>query len=158
EAAAREFNDTEQMLVAVESVYGPYRWDRYDVLIMPPALPFGGVENPRLTFMSPTILAGDKSLLYALAHEIAHSLSGNLVNHLTWPDLWLNEGFTTYIEWRVLEQLHGKDRADMQRTLAIHELQEARATLSLPNDRRLIPTLNGRDPDDAYSAVPYFQG
>jgi aminopeptidase N len=82
DAAAREFADTEQMLVAVESVYGPYRWDRYDALIMPPALPFGGVENPRLTFMSPTVIAGDKSLVYVLAHEIAHSWSGNLVNHL----------------------------------------------------------------------------
>src|SRR5215470_14685864 len=112
DAAAREFSDMEQMLVAVESVYGPYRWDRYDVLIMPPAMPFGGVENPRLTFMSPTIIAGDKSLVGALAHEIAHSWSGNLVNHATWPDLWLNEGFTTYLVCRLLLEKKNKNGAD----------------------------------------------
>jgi aminopeptidase N len=106
-AAAAEFADTERMMTATERLYGPYRWDRYDLLVLPPSFPFGGMENPLLTFATPTILAGDKSLVSLVAHELAHSWSGNLVTNVTWRDFWLNEGFTTYLERRILEQVYG---------------------------------------------------
>src|SRR5439155_12241219 len=105
--AAAEFSDTEQMLEAAQSLYGPYRWGRYDLLVLPPSFPFGGMENPTLTFATPTILAGDKSLVSLVAHELAHSWSGNLVTNATWSDFWLNEGFTVYVERRILEKLYG---------------------------------------------------
>jgi aminopeptidase N len=158
EGASREFADTEQMMAATESIYGPYRWGRYDLLVMPPSFPFGGMENPRLTFASPTIIAEDKSLVSLVAHELAHSWSGNLVNNATWPDFWLNEGFTTYIERRIVEQLFGKARADMDRVIGIRRLQESRSTLTVPRDKTLQPDFSGRDPDNAYSDVPYEQG
>ena len=158
EAAAREFADTEQMMASTESIYGPYRWGRYDLLVMPPSFPFGGMENPRLTFASPTIIAGDKSLVSLVAHELAHSWSGNLVNNATWPDFWLNEGFTTYIERRVVEQIYGKARADMERMIGVQRLKDSRPTLAIPRDKTLRPDFTGRDPDDAYSEVPYEQG
>jgi aminopeptidase N len=101
--AAREFSDTEKMVRATERLYGPYRWGRYDILVLPPSFPYGGMENPRLTFATPTILAGDKSLVSLVAHELAHSWSGNLVTNATWRDFWLNEGFTVYLERRILE-------------------------------------------------------
>jgi aminopeptidase N len=158
EAASREFADTERMISAAESTYGPYRWGRYDLLVMPPSFPFGGMENPRLTFASPTIIAGDKSLVSLVAHELAHSWSGNLVNNATWPDFWLNEGFTTYIERRIVEQLYGKARADMDRVIGLRRLQESRSTLKVALDKTLQPDFSGRDPDNAYSDVPYEQG
>ena len=111
EAAAWEFADLEKMLAAAEALYGPYLWGRYDILVLPPSFPYGGMENPRLTFMSPTVIAGDRSLTAVAAHELAHSWSGNLVTNATWADFWLNEGFTTYIEERISEQLYGTDEA-----------------------------------------------
>lgn len=158
EAAAREFADTEQMMASTESIYGPYRWGRYDLLVMPPSFPFGGMENPRLTFASPTIIAGDKSLVSLVAHELAHSWSGNLVNNATWPDFWLNEGFTTYIERRIVERVYGRVRADMDRVIGLKRLKDSRPTLTVPRDRTLQPDFTGRDPDAAYSEVPYEQG
>ena len=158
ETAAREFADTERMIAATESLYGPYRWGRYDLLVMPPSFPFGGVENPRLTFISPTIIAGDKSLVSLVAHELAHSWSGNLVNNATWPDFWLNEGFTTYIERRIVEQLYGKARADMEKVIGLGRLKEGRAILTVARDKTLRPDFTGRDPDAAYSEIPYEQG
>ena len=107
DAAAHEFADTEAMISTVEEMYGPYRWDRYDLLVLPPSFPFGGMENPRLTFATPTVLAGDRSLVSLVAHELAHSWSGNLVTNATWSDFWLNEGFTVYVERRVLERVYG---------------------------------------------------
>ena len=115
EAAAREFADTEKMIDATEELYGPYRWERYDFLVLPPSFPFGGMENPRLTFATPTVIAGDKSLVSLVAHELAHSWSGNLVTNATWRDFWLNEGFTIYFERRIVEAVYGKPRADMER-------------------------------------------
>ena len=158
ESAAREFSDTEQMVATTESIYGPYRWGRYDLLVMPPSFPFGGMENPRLTFVSPTIIAGDKSLVSLVAHELAHSWSGNLVNNATWPDFWLNEGFTTYIERRIVERLYGQARADMEKVNGMRRLQDSRTTLTVPQDKTLRPDFAGRDPDAAYSDVPYEQG
>ena len=108
ESAAKEFEDTEKMLKAAQDLYGPYRWRRYDVLVLPPSFPYGGMENPGLTFATPTILAGDKSLVSLVAHELAHSWSGNLVTNATWSDFWLNEGFTVYVERRILEKIYGR--------------------------------------------------
>jgi leukotriene A-4 hydrolase/aminopeptidase len=158
DAAAREFEDTEKMIVATEKLYGPYRWGRYDILVLPPSFPFGGMENPRLTFATPTVIAGDKSLVALVAHELAHSWSGNLVTNATWHDFWLNEGFTTYLERRIVEAIYGQHMADMQASIGVRELEDARKNLPVPGDRTLLPDLTGRDPDDAFSTVPYEQG
>jgi aminopeptidase N len=158
DAAAREFEDTEKMIEAAEKLYGPYRWGQYDILVLPPSFPFGGMENPRLTFATPTVIAGDKSLVALVAHELAHSWSGNLVTNATWRDFWLNEGFTTYLERRIVEVLYGKHMADMQAAIGVRDLAESRKTLEMPGDRTLLPDLTGRDPDDAFSNVPYEQG
>jgi leukotriene-A4 hydrolase len=158
DAAAREFEDTEKMITTTESLYGPYRWGRYDLLVLPPSFPFGGMENPRLTFATPTVIAGDKSLVSLVAHELAHSWSGNLVTNATWHDFWLNEGFTTYLERRIVEALYGKRVADMQAAIGVTDLAESRKTLDVAGDRTLLPDLSGRDPDDAFSSVPYEQG
>ena len=158
DAAVREFDDTERMMQATEKLYGPYRWGRYDLLVLPPSFPFGGMENPRLTFATPTIIAGDKSLVSLVAHELAHSWSGNLVTNATWTDFWLNEGFTTYLERRIVEALYGRARADMEAVIGLGELAEGRKSLEVAKDRTLLPDLTGRDPDDAFSSVPYEQG
>jgi aminopeptidase N len=157
-AAAHEFEDTEQMIETSEALYGPYRWGRYDLLVLPPSFPFGGMENPRVTFATPTVIVGDKSLVALVAHELAHSWSGNLVTNATWSDFWLNEGFTTYLERRIVEAVYGKRQADMERIIGLRDLAQARADATVPGDRTLLPDLEGRDPDDAYSVVPYEQG
>ncbi len=113
DAAAREFGDVEKMIDAASALYGPYRWGRYDMLVLPPSFPYGGMENPMLTFLTPTIITGDRSNTDVVAHELAHSWSGNLVTNATWSDSWLNEGFTTYFENRIMEALYGKERAAM---------------------------------------------
>ncbi|HEY7616739.1 MAG TPA: M1 family metallopeptidase, partial [Terriglobales bacterium] len=157
EQAAKEFDDSEQMMQAVEKLYGPYRWGRYDILVLPPSFPFGGMENPRLTFATPTILAGDKSLVSLVAHELAHSWSGNLVTNATWRDFWLNEGFTVYLEGRIQEQVFGKDRAEMEAALEVQELKQEMAGLQ-PKDQVLHVDLAGRDPDAGFTTVPYVKG
>jgi leukotriene-A4 hydrolase len=156
--AAREFADVERMIAVAESLYGPYRWERYDVLVLPPAFPFGGMENPRLTFVTPTIIAGDRSLVSLVAHELAHSWSGNLVTNATWEDLWLNEGFTVYIERRIVEALYGPDRAEMEAMLGRQDLDEELAGLRHPGDSKLHVDLRGRDPDEGLSDVAYEKG
>jgi len=156
-AAAHEFEDTERMIAAVEELYGPYRWGRYDLLVLPPSFPFGGMENPCLTFTTPTILAGDKSLVSLVAHELAHSWSGNLVTNATWSDFWLNEGFTVYLERRIIEKVYGRDREEMEAVLARGELHREMAQLP-PADCALHPDLAGRDPDDGCTLVPYEKG
>src|SRR5207247_10515183 len=132
DAAAHEFEDTESMIRAVEELYGPYRWGRYDILVLPPSFPFGGMENPCLTFATPTILAGDKSLVSPGAHGLAHSWSGNLVTNATWSDFWLNEGFTVYVERRILEKVYGRPREEMEAALGRQDLEREMAKL---NDR-----------------------
>jgi len=155
--AATEFADLEEFLKACEKLYGPYRWGRYDVLVMPPSFPFGGMENPRLTFASPTIIAGDKSLVAVLAHELAHSWSGNLVSNATWRDFWLNEGFTVYLERRILEAVYGKFRADAEAVLGRRSLEREMADLPKP-DQVLHIDLKGRSPDAGLTDVPYEKG
>ncbi len=157
ESAAAEFEDTEAMMAATERLYGPYRWERYDLLVLPPSFPFGGMENPRLTFATPTIIAGDKSLVVLVAHELAHSWSGNLVTNATWRDFWLNEAFTVYLERRILEEVFGRARVDMEATLDRATLADELARLGAP-DQILHVDLNGRDPDDGMTQVPYLKG
>jgi len=155
--AAKEFEDTQAMIDANEKQFGPYRWGRYDLLILPPSFPFGGMENPRLSFITPTVIAGDKSLVSLIAHELAHSWSGNLVTNATWRDLWLNEGFTSYVENRIMEKVYGKDRAVMEQVLAVQGLKAEMKELP-KDDTKLYIDLKGRDPDDAFSNVPYTKG
>jgi aminopeptidase N len=152
-----EFEDTEKMVQAAEKLFGPYRWGRYDLLILPPAFPFGGMENPRLTFATPTVLAGDKSLVSLVAHELAHSWSGNLVTNATWRDFWLNEGFTVYFESRIMEEVYGVERAQMERQLAIAELERGMKELE-PWQQVLHIQLAGHHPDDGFSDIPYTKG
>ncbi len=152
ERAANEFSDTPKMIAAAEQLYGPYRWGRYDLLVLPPSFPYGGMENPRLTFLTPTVLAGDKSLVSLIAHELAHSWSGNLVTNATWSDFWLNEGFTTYFEHRITEKLYGREYSEMLWLLGETEVNEEMKTLP-PADQHLYIDLKGRDPDDAPGQV-----
>ncbi len=155
--AASEFADTEAMMRAVERMYGPYRWGRYDLLVLPPSFPFGGMENPCLTFATATVLAGDKSLVSLVAHELAHSWSGNLVTNATWSDFWLNEGFTVYLEGRIVEAVYGAGRAAMEAVLERRELDCDME--SLPEaDQVLHIDLSGRDPDEGCTLVPYQKG
>lgn len=158
--AASEFTEVDKMVSAAEKLYGPYRWGRYDILVLPPSFPFGGMENPTLTFATPTVLAGDRSLVSLVAHELAHSWSGNLVTNATWNDFWLNEGFTTYIESRIMEELRGKKYADMLRQLGRQDLDDAVKEAGGPQspDTRLNLDLAGRDPDLGTSNIAYEKG
>src|SRR5205085_9173523 len=152
--AAKEFEDTEKMIAAAEGQYGQYRWGRYDVLVLPPSFPYGGMENPRLTFATPTVIVGDKSLVSLIAHELAHSWSGNLVTNAAWKHMWLNEGFTTYVENRIVEAVYGKAQADEEFILAADELRGEIDEVPKP-DQRLVPDSDARDADDAGSDFAY---
>lgn len=161
DAAAAEFVDMENMLQVTEELYGPYKWDRYDVIVLPPSFPFGGMENPRLTFATPTIITGDRSLVSLIAHEMAHSWSGNLVTNATWDDFWMNEGFTVYIESRIMEALYGKDYADMLTMLSYQDLEEeieGMMTAGNSEDTHLKLDLEGRDPDEGMTSIAYDKG
>ena len=160
EAAAYEFGEMEELLLAAEELYGTYAWDRYDLLILPAAFPFGGMENPRLTFATPTIIAGDRSLVALVAHELAHSWSGNLVTNATWDDFWLNEGFTVYFEQRIMEAVYGRETSEMLATLSYQGLvDEVDAISDLnPDDTHLKLHLAGRNPDDGMTAIAYDKG
>ena len=157
--ATHEFADLEKMVAAAEDLYGPYRWERYDLLVLPPSFPFGGMENPRLTFVTPTILAGDRSLTSLVAHELAHSWSGNLVTNGTWNDFWLNEGFTVYFERRIMEHLYGREYADMLQVLGGADLHHTIAELGATSpDTHLHLQLAGRDPDEGMTEIAYEKG
>lgn len=158
--AAKEFEDMQSMLEAAEKLYGPYVWGRYDVLVLPAAFPFGGMENPRLTFATPTILAGDKSLVSLIAHELAHSWSGNLVTNATWDDFWLNEGFTVYFEERIMEEVFGRDYSEMLALLNKQDLQRTVEDFSSSNveDTKLKLNLASRNPDDGMTDIAYNKG
>lgn len=161
DTAAWEFADLEKMIAGAEALYGPYRWERYDVIVLPPSFPFGGMENPRLTFATPTILAGDRSLTSLIAHELAHSWSGNLVTNATWNDFWLNEGFTVYFETRIMEKLYGRDYAEMLASLNLQDLQDEVKSLNEANnpaDTKLLLNLEGRNPDDGVTDIAYNKG
>ncbi len=156
-SAAEELAEIESMLPAIEDDFGPYRWGRYEVLILPPSFPFGGMENPVVTFATPTILAGDRSLISLIAHELAHSWSGNLVTNATWDDLWLNEGPTTYLERRIIEALYGRERAEMEATLGKELLLESLE--ELPDEQEMLrSSVRGQDPDAVFSDIAYEKG
>lgn len=155
--AAFEFVDAERMIATAEKRFGPYRWGRYDILVLPPSFPLGGMENPKLTFVTPTILAGDRSLVGLVAHELAHSWSGNLVTNATWGDYWLNEGFACYIDRRILEELYGPERAAMNTVLGLQDLREELRSLP-PGEQVLRLDMTGRDPDEPSTSIPYDKG
>ncbi len=158
--AAAELADTERMVEAAEALFGPYQWGRYDMLVLPPSFPFGGMENPTLTFLTPTFIAGDKSLTSLIAHELAHSWSGNLATNATWADFWLNEGMTTYAERRIIEAVYGPRVAAQQVALGIDAMNQAIADNGGPGgaDTRLHIDLKGRHPDDGLTDIAYEKG
>ncbi|WP_452601910.1 leukotriene A4 hydrolase C-terminal domain-containing protein [Pontimicrobium sp. MEBiC06410] len=159
EKAHYEFSDMEKMVVAAENLYGKYNWEQFDVIVLPPSFPFGGMENPRLTFATPTVIAGDKSLTSLIAHELAHSWSGNLVTNATWNDFWLNEGFTVYFEMRIMEALYGKNRANMLALIGRQDLEEElEGFKDSPEDTKLKLNLKGRNPDDGMNSIAYDKG
>ena len=155
--AAAEFSEMEKMLELAESLYGPYLWERYDVIVLPPSFPFGGMENPRLTFATPTIIAGDKSLTSLIAHELAHSWSGNLVTNATWNDFWLNEGFTVYFERRIMEALYDSTYSQMLSQLGLQDLTSTMSELE-PAQTHLYLNLRDANPDDGMNDVAYEKG
>ncbi len=159
ENAAAEFIDAEKMLQAAEKLYGKYVWGRYDLLVLPASFPWGGMEYPKLTFVSPTLITGKKDLVDVIAHEIAHSWSGNLVTNATWNDAWINEGFTTYVQYRIVEELHGTPTRMRDMALdkeALESYLKDKDTLAA--DTRLHPDFTGRNLDDIFSDVPYTKG
>src|SRR5690606_35655645 len=150
--AAWEFGELEKMIDASEKLFGPSGWGRYDVLVLPPSFPYGGMENPNLTFLTPGIIAGDRSLTNLLAHELGHSWSGNLVTNATWDDVWLNEGFTTYVEHRIGEEVYGKSEAKMQDVMSRKVLFDNIADYGENHpDTKLKVSVAGKNPDDSLS-------
>ncbi len=159
DGAAWEFAGIEEMIVKAESLFGPYVWDRYDMLVLPPSFPYGGMENPRMTFLTPTLLSGDRSLVDVVAHELAHSWTGNLVTNATAEDFWLNEGFTVWAERRILEAIHGPEAAVLGWAIGQKALDESVARFGAQSPlTRLKTELKGVDPDDAFSSIPYEKG
>ncbi len=157
EAAAFEFGETEEMILTAERIYGPYRWGRYDVIVLPPSFPWGGMENPRLTFLTPTVLVGDRSLVALIAHELAHSWSGNLVTNATWRDGWLNEGVTSYLEARLMEIIYDNDRVDEERVIGYEELLLNFDDVPI-EQQPLAPRFDTGDPDDFQGTIAYHKG
>jgi aminopeptidase N len=159
EAAAYEFAEVEAMLACAEALFGPYVWERYDMLVLPPSFPYGGMENPRMTFLTPTVLAGDRSLVDVVAHELAHAWTGNLVTNATMEHFWLNEGFTTWAERRILAALHGDEVEVLAWAVGQHALDAAVARFGIDSPlTRLRTQLHGVDPDDTFSTIPYEKG
>ena len=161
EACSKEFTDLPKMIAAAEKLYGKYQWEQYDLLVLPYSFPFGGMENPMLTFVNPTVIAGDKSLVSVVAHELAHSWSGNLVTNRTWNDFWLNEGFTVYFEERIMEELYGKEVSDILASIEFHDLENELISLNkskFPEDSRLFLELKKRNPDDGMTSIAYVKG
>ncbi len=159
EKAAWEFAETEGFITKAEGLFGPYDWDRYDMLVLPPSFPYGGMENPRMTFLTPTLLAGDRSLVDVVAHELAHSWTGNLVTNATAEHFWLNEGFTVWAERRILRVLHGEAAETLGWALGQKALDESLARFAdQPELTKLRTHLEGIDPDDAFSSIPYEKG
>ena len=152
--ALKEFEDTESMILAAESLLGPYPWNRYDMIVLPPSFPFGGMENPRLAFMTPTLIAGDKSLVSTVAHELAHSWTGNLVSNATWRDLWLNEGFTTYFTNRLVEVIYGKEQAELEWVIEYGRLKEEIQSMPLAS-QTLPANVQFQDANDSFNRFTY---
>jgi hypothetical protein len=160
-ASSTEFTDIPRMISAAEKLYGKYQWEQFDLLVLPYSFPFGGMENPMLTFINPTVITGDKSLVSVVAHELAHSWSGNLVTNRTWNDFWLNEGFTVYFEERIMENLYGKEVSDILASIQFNDLENELIRIKkskFPEDSRLFLDLKKRNPDDAMTSIAYVKG
>jgi leukotriene-A4 hydrolase len=159
DAAAWEFAENEAKLAQAEKLFGPYVWERYDILVLPPSFPYGGMENPRLTFLSPIFLLGDRSETIIVTHELAHAWTGNLVTNATWEDFWLNEGWTTFAHTRITEALEGRDYAQFRTALArIRMLQDMdRFGMKSPLTCLWFP-MQGLHPDEIFSSIPYHKG
>ncbi len=157
DASVYEFADTQAMLETAESMFGPYEWGRYDLLVLPPSFPYGGMENPRLSFLTPSLLAGDRSLVAVVAHELAHSWSGNLVTNRTWRDIWLNEGMTSYLESRLMEVIYDVDRANEERVLGYRELLGNFERVP-ENMQALAPRMTREAGEDSQGTIPYHKG
>ena len=157
DASTFEFSSTQKMLEIASEIYGPYQWGRYDLLILPPSFPYGGMENPRLSFITPSVLAGDQSLVSLIAHELAHSWSGNMVSNDTWRDIWLNEGITSYLDSRLMEVLFGEDRANEERVISYRDLLQGLSEIS-PAYQALAPTEKLGDPDESQGSLHYKKG
>lgn len=159
EEAAFEFAETERSIREAESLFGPYVWDRFDMLVMPPSFPYGGMENPRLTFLTPTLITGDRSMVNVVVHELAHSWTGNLVTNATWEDFWLNEGWTVYAERRILELMHGSDYAQMKAVLRHKSMMADMQLFGMEAEpTKLKFSQKGVDPDEVFSTIPYEKG
>lgn len=157
--AAWEFAEIEKMIAGAEKLFGPYEWDRYDMLVLPPSFPYGGMENPRMTFLTPTLLAGDRSLVDVVSHELAHSWTGNLVTNSTGDHFWLNEGWTVWAERRIQEALWGQDEVLLRWAIGEKDLEEAIERFGADSPlTKLRTNLEGVDPDDAFSTIPYEKG
>lgn len=157
--AAYEFGEVEHMIATAEKLFGPYDWDRYDMLVLPPAFPYGGMENPRMTFLTPTVIAGDRSLVDVIAHELAHSWTGNLITNATMDHFWLNEGFTTWAERRILDALHGEEASALRWAIGQNALDESIARFGPDSPLTKLRTdLRDVDPDEAFSSIPYEKG
>ena len=156
EAAVAELGDSEKMVAAAEKLYGPYRWGRYDMIVLPPAFPYGGMENPVMTFLTPTFIAGDRSLTGLVAHELAHSWSGNLVTNAVWGDGWINEGVTSYFENRISEEIYGKERAEQEAALSFQETEDVLNDLGSSSQ---LTALHQPDPEaQQESGIVYDKG
>jgi leukotriene-A4 hydrolase len=159
DAAAYEFADIDKMIATAEQLFGPYRWQQFDILVMPPSFPYGGMENPRLTFVTPTMLAGDRSLVALIEHELAHAWTGNLVTNATMEHFWLNEGVTVWAELRIAESERGREASELAAALGRQELDKALADYGADwPQSRLRTEMTGIDPDDVYSCIPYEKG
>ncbi|KAJ8411320.1 hypothetical protein AAFF_G00173260 [Aldrovandia affinis] len=157
--AAFEFSETESMLKTAEQLAGPYVWGQYDILVLPPSFPYGGMENPCLTYATPTLLAGDRSLSNVIAHEISHSWTGNLVTNQTWEHFWLNEGHTVYLERMIGRSMENEQFRQFKAIGGWKELQESVNTFGAKNPlTNLVPNLDEVDTDEAFSSVPYEKG
>jgi len=161
DAAAYDFSQTEEFLKYAEEIMDQeYVWGRYDILCLPPSFPFGGMENPCLTFVTPTLLSGDKSLADVIAHEIAHSWTGNLVTNKGWESFWLNEGWTMWLQRKIMVKIHKDEKFfDFDAITGYNALRESVEAYGYDHPfTALVPNLDGRDPDDSFSSVPYEKG
>lgn len=151
--------DTENMIQTAEKIISPYAWGQYNVLVLPPSFPYGGMENPVFTFATPTIISGDRENVDVIAHELSHSWSGNLISNASWEHFWLNEGWTEYLERRIVAAIHGEPHRDFSAIIGWKALEDSVALYGEDHEfTKLVPDLKGKDPDDAFSSVPYEKG
>ncbi|KAK3906440.1 peptidase family M1-domain-containing protein [Staphylotrichum tortipilum] len=153
-------DDMDKFLDAAEKIVFPYRWGEYNVLVLPPSFPYGGMENPIFTFATPTIISGDRQNIDVIAHELAHSWSGNLVTNGSWEHFWLNEGWTVYLERRILASIHNNNAYfDFSAIIGWKHLEMSVEEFGADHEyTKLCINHKGIDPDDAFSSVPYEKG